>query len=691
MPNDIDQVDDLMKEYNGRETELLEILESMRVNVDQGNDKNITNQENDHSISSGTGETTLCVANGDSNARNDQGCADGDTGIIFDRDGIMRTADVDDQGRKFRWLRRNRMGISILCFGFLLFIAGGITLYFLFVDEDGLIFLPRKDDDIAITNEDILFGPVSACGTFLEDAKIQKLGKNLPVNEPKVAIDGEQAIIASGAGYVAFFSLDPETKTWDRTEVFGLMVSVGDVESVAISGNTAVVGAPKASLISLDSDGALVQTGAIFIYEKDPTSKTWRQRKGSYIPIEYRHASPTIMLDKYTDSSFGSSVDIDGDVIVVGAPDESNGRGSFTVFAKDETSMDWVQIERVLPDDLCEGEYYGHSVQVELPYIAVSSDCKINVVLYQIDRIKVESGEEVIQVNKLQDMKYVDVGTGYVSSISMSGNQLAYSTLTGGLFFYELQGQEFVLSQQLSFETIDNPVPLYEYPLWIDASSNMMTLSVANNVYVYTRNSTSSQGWVREPFVLESEGSYTGYKAASVSLSGGHLFVGQIEDIHAYDFTGCVHESSGPSTDPVTVAAPEEFLVSSVSSSTTSTPAPLPKPDCNELDVIISLDAHPAYVTWEIASLSQDLATIVAISPPYAETLEFTTDTRKFCLTDGTYQFTIYDNYSNGGAEWFEVFYQIESNGEVIVSGNASDQGQTKEFNLSGSDEIIRV
>jgi hypothetical protein len=351
--------------------------------------------------------------------------------------------------------------------------------------------------------------------------------------------------------------------------------------------------------------------------------------------------------------------------------------------------MDWVQIERVLPDDLCAGEFFGHSVQIMLPFIAVSADCKINVVLYQIDRLKVEGGEEVIQVNRFQDMKYEDVGNGYISSISMRGNQLAYSTLTGGLFFYKLKGQEFVLSQQLSFETIDNPDPLYEYPLWIDASSNMMALSVANEVYVYTRNATSSQEWVREPFVLESEGYYTGYKAASVSLSGGHVLVAQIEDVQAYDLTGCVRESSAPSYDPVTTATLQEFSVLSVSSSTTSNPAPSPKSDCNELDVIVSLDAHPAYITWEIASLSEGLTTTVAISPPYAETLEFTTDTRKFCLTDGIYQFTIYDNYSDG-SEWFEVFYQIESNGKVIVSGNAFGQGQTKEFNLSGLDEIIR-
>ncbi|KAL3822035.1 hypothetical protein ACHAXA_007828 [Cyclostephanos tholiformis] len=694
MPTEIDHVDELIKEYEGREPELLEILESMREKVDQGNDN--IDQENDRSICSGT---TLRVSNGDSNARDDQGYADEECGVIINGDGIMRTTDVDGQGRKWLWLKRKRARIAFII-GLLLFISGTITLYFVLEEshnsqsnEDDASFIPREDGAIAIANEDILFGPVVACNTFLEDENIQKLGiKNLQAHYPQIAIDGNQAIVASGSGYVAFFSLDQDTKTWSRAEVFGLMVNVGDVKSVAISGNTAVVGAPKASLINLNADGGLVQTGAIFIYERDPTSSTWHQRKGSYIPIEYRQASPIIMMDQYANSHFGASVDIDGDVIVVGAPDESNSRGSFTIFAKDEKSMDWVQIERVRPDDLCAGEFYGHSVQVILPLVAVSADCDINVVLYQIDRLEGESGEEVIQVNRFQEIENVDVENGAISSISMSGNQLAYSTLSGGLFFYKREGQEFVLSQQLSFETVVNPDPLYEYPLRIDAITNMMTLSVANEVYVYTRDLTSSQEWVRESFVLESEGYYAGYKAASVSLSGGHILVAQTEEIYAYDFTGCVRESSVPSFDPVTAAMLEEFSsFSPISSPTTSNPTPSPTPDCNEIDVVISLDAHPSYITWEIVGLSQGLTSTIAISPPYPDSLEFTTDTRSFCLTDGIYQFTIYDNYNDGtSTEWFDVFYQIELNGEVIVSGGSFGQGETKEFNLLGSEEIIR-
>jgi hypothetical protein len=300
-------------------------------------------------------------------------------------------------------------------------------------------------------------------------------------------------------------------------------------------------------------------------------------------------------------------------------------------------------------------------VQVSANFIAASADCYINVVLYQIGLTEVSSGEEVFQVSRFQDLEFIGI-YGSVSSMSMSGgDQLAYSTVTGGLNFYRREDQEFVLNQELSFQSISNPDPLYEYPLRMDASTNMMTLSVGNEVHVYTRDPTTSQEWVREPFVLESVGDYAGYRAASVALSGGHVLVAQTDEIHAYDFTGCVRESAAPSYDPNTAAMLEAFsalgqttATSTTSSPTTSNPTPLPtqaptvQMDCYTLNVIISLDAHPSFIRWELVGFPQGLSTAVAISAPYGDSLAFTTDKRSVCLTEGIYQFTIYDDYGDG-------------------------------------------
>ena len=40
--------------------------------------------------------------------------------------------------------------------------------------------------------------------------------------------------------------------------------------------------------------------------------------------------------------------------------------------------------------------------------------------------------------------------------------------------------------------------------------------------------------------------------------------------------------------------------------------------------------------------------------------------------------------------EWFEVFYQLEFNGKVIASGESFGRGETKEFTVPVSEEIIR-
>jgi hypothetical protein len=64
---------------------------------------------------------------------------------------------------------------------------------------------------------------------------------------------------------------------------------------------------------------------------------------------------------------------------------------------------------------------------------------------------------------------------------------------------------------------------LFEYPLSIDASTNMMTLTVANKIYVYFLG--PNQEWKQKSFLLESQGEYSGYMAASVA--GGHVLVAQ--------------------------------------------------------------------------------------------------------------------------------------------------------------------
>ena len=79
-----------------------------------------------------------------------------------------------------------------------------------------------------------------------------------------------------------------------------------------------------------------------------------------------------------------------------------------------------------------------------------------------------------------------------------------------------------------------------------------------------------------------------------------------------------------------------------------TTQIPTVQPDCNMLDVIVTLDQHPSDIRWEIVGFHQGFSSIVAVSPPYDASMAYLTETQSFCLVDGTYQFSIYDDYGDG-------------------------------------------
>lgn len=729
-------MDELIEEYEGREADLIQILQSMRpepqdsifemiddnlsvdierVLLDLSKENNDYDDDDYRSIDTGMSllvskkNSDVCDEQDDVvdeesgldedfkvglSLLNESGLDEEDGPIIFNGDGIMRNPDVivgtDRKNRRLK-SRRCRIVIAIIL---LFFIAVGTFLgvaawlgifpfdgsltfqrnwpFFVFDRSKYGGFVPREyDDDLIHEDEDIAVWSKPSSNFEVQEVSsvacqenIQKLGiSNLQGNYPKVAIDGNQAVVASGSGYVTFFSLDTETKVWSRTEVFGLTSNVGEIRAVAISGNTAVVGAPMASMSDLEFEEGLVQTGAIFIYEKDPTSAIWQQMKGQYSPNEYINATEAIVLAQYADAQFGTSIDIDGDVIVVGAPDESSNRGSVTIFMKDKETKEWDQIERLHPD-LCGDEYFGHSTQVKCNddkscYIAVSADCDINMVMYRMDRRVLETGEEEVQVSRIQEFQQVDPQFGTISSISMSGNQLAYSTVSGGLFFYDQKDVEFVLSQEnleLEFKPKSNQDGhLFEYPLSIDASTNMMTLTVANKIYVYFLG--PNQEWKRKSFVLESQGEYSGYKAASVAHSGGHVLVAQTDEIHAYDFTRCILESAveaiaDATTDVIPSPAPQSHATQSIVDSILS--GDLDKTNmsgdvCNMVDVIVNLDKNATSIYWEIVRApGTPFSVTVAQSPSYDGSLKFSAQTHSMCLVDGFYEFTIYDYDDDG-------------------------------------------
>ena len=164
-----------------------------------------------------------------------------------------------------------------------------------------------------------------------------------------VAIDGDTVVIGA-------YSKDDDTgavyvlRASDGAQLAKLTASdaaAGDLfgYSVAIAGGTIVVGA------YYKSSG----TGAVYVFEKS----TW----GTYSQVAKLTASDAAAYDY-----FGSSVAIDGDIIVAGAWGDDDGgsqSGSVYVFEKGWLGSTYGQVAKLTASDASSSDHFGRSVAID--------------------------------------------------------------------------------------------------------------------------------------------------------------------------------------------------------------------------------------------------------------------------------------------------------------------------------------
>ncbi len=735
MPSEVDHIDELIGEYNGREEDLLEILSVMQVEVEQGNAsplkgndtvaatvvattsvengphdtelgdvasfesdmhvyeddetspsvETVEQTEDNSEIASVKSDDTVPASNKSANANlvnHDDKSADyadvntstskeeyesvatrstADIGVVVVPSPEGHFSDVEEgevagetlkKSDRESCCKRNKRALITLA---IIFILGGAGTAACIIftsrpskenDDKSVVFeepigtgrpLPESEGNLSpgITPEDIDTTPPTIeedLSTFCtSESSYSKLLlkpgiSQLKAKNPRVAVDGELAVIASGGGYVSFYSL--QGTYWQRGETFGILAAHGDIASVSISGNTAVIGLPKAA-IAVRSSGP-VATGMIVTYERNPESGKWRQSK-ELVPDEYQEGSL-----RYRGSEFGYSVSIYDDLVVVGAPYEDDNRGSVTVFKKDEKGS-WKQIISFARGvGVCQNAddiFFGYFVNVYKNTIAASADCAENIVLYEYDR---SDGT----VKSLQVLESVDRKFGAVASIGMNGEYLIYSTVEGGLFILRRKrGAEFALSQNLTF---NNKFGLFEYP--VAMSGNLLVIAVVNSILIYTQAEEGDQ-WKREPVTLASDGDFDAYVKAGLAVSNGKVFLGSNTNIEAYDFSQCV---------------PELVVI----------------PETNCLVVNVTLDDYPTDTSWNIIDSEGNL---VANSSKYDESMATTTQVEEVCdISDGNYTFVIFDEYEDGiCCKWSEGSYTLSTgDGLTIASGGEFDASE---------------
>lgn len=126
--------------------------------------------------------------------------------------------------------------------------------------------------------------------------------------------------------------------------------------SAALSGDTAVVGAP------LDDTGG-TSAGIAYVFQQNHGgTNNWGE-------VEALQAG-----DVFAGDRFGTSVAIDGDFVVVGAEGESTNTGAAYIFHRDEDGTDaWGQVLKLTASDAATGDSFGSSVAIDGDSIVVGA------------------------------------------------------------------------------------------------------------------------------------------------------------------------------------------------------------------------------------------------------------------------------------------------------------------------------
>jgi hypothetical protein len=181
-----------------------------------------------------------------------------------------------------------------------------------------------------------------------------------------VAVSGKTAIIGaagktlgknSGQGAAYVFTCSGSPCTWTQQQELTATDGAADDEfgnSVAVSGNTAVIGAWGKNSLYLPAapTTAVAPQGAAYVFTCSGTPCTWKQQQ------------ELTATDGARGDEFGNTVAVSGNTAIIGAPYKNSYQGAAYVFTCSGSPCTWTQQQELLAADGARGDVFGYSVAV---------------------------------------------------------------------------------------------------------------------------------------------------------------------------------------------------------------------------------------------------------------------------------------------------------------------------------------
>lgn len=366
--------------------------------------------------------------------------------------------------------------------------------------------------------------------------EVQKLrpsdGADADLFGTSVAISGETAIVGAplygryGSAYV--YRLNPAGIWYEQAKLAASdQGSLRFGASVALSGDTAVIGNP-----------APYSRGSAYSYVRAP-SGMWRQET-SFMPSDIEAYAPDLF------DLFGYSVAVSGDVAVVGAPHEDGiSAGSAHVYTRDAAGG-WLE-QALTVDDGAANDRFGHSV-------AISGDTAVIGVRYDDDNGE-NSGSAFVYTRDAGGMWSERAkllprdGAAFEQfgfSVAISADTLVVGAFFGHSAYVYTRDAAGVWSEQAKLLPSDRSARGFGGSVAIDGDTVVVGAkhdddngANSGSAIVYARDTSGT--WTEQAKLLASDGAESDYFGYSVAISGDNVVIGAQYDSDPYRHGGSAY------------------------------------------------------------------------------------------------------------------------------------------------------
>jgi hypothetical protein len=244
--------------------------------------------------------------------------------------------------------------------------------------------------------------------------------------------------------------------------------------SVSLDGDTCVIGAVG------DNDNGN-SSGSAYVFTR--TGTTWTQQ------------AKLLASDGESTDSFGKSVSINGDFIVIGAPSDDNSTGSAYVFERDGTT--WMQQTKLLASDGTPTDHFGNSVSMSGDRIV------IGIIVYRDDNstesVYVFERDGTTWTQTTQLVASDSEPSRFGNSVSIHGDDIIIGAPFSGIYAY---GAAYIFkyngttwAQQVKLTGSGDPLESFGSSVSIDEEyATTIGMSIFNHtgsVYIFKRNGTT--------------------------------------------------------------------------------------------------------------------------------------------------------------------------------------------------------